>query len=332
MPVLSIVVPCFNEEPSVPLFYNAVEKLKDKLPNFEYVFVDDGSSDKTLSELKNLAQQNKSVHFVSFSRNFGKESAIYAGLKKAKGDYVVLMDADLQDPPELLPKMYEIITTKDYDVITTRRTTRTGEKEGLSFLSHSYYYIINKISNVHMSPDQRDYRMMTRQVVDEYLKLKEVSRFSKGLFAWEGFKQYELTFPNHERAAGESHWGIKKLFKYALTSITDFSEAPLKIATYLGGFFSLLAFIGIIVIIIRKIINPTIAVMGWSSLACLILLMGGLNLLCIGVIGMYLEKVYQQAKNRPIYIARETDQYDPAKIKHLAKTAQSTNPANSENK
>ena len=332
MPVLSIVVPCFNEEPSVPLFYNAVEKLKDKLPDFEYVFVDDGSSDKTLSELKNLAQQNKFVHFVSFSRNFGKESAIYAGLKKAKGDYVVLMDADLQDPPELLPKMYEIITTKDYDVITTRRTTRTGEKEGLSFLSHSYYYIINKISNVHMSPDQRDYRMMTRQVVDEYLKLKEVSRFSKGLFAWEGFKQYELTFPNHERVAGESHWGIKKLFKYALTSITDFSEAPLKIATYLGGFFSLLAFIGIIVIIIRKIINPTIAVMGWSSLACLILLMGGLNLLCIGVIGMYLEKVYQQAKNRPIYIARETDQYDPAKIKHLDKTAQSTNQANSENK
>lgn len=332
MPVLSIVVPCFNEEPSVPLFYNAVEKLKDKLPDFEYVFVDDGSSDKTLSELKELAQQNKSVHFVSFSRNFGKESAIYAGLKAAKGDYIVLMDADLQDPPELLPKMYEIITTKDYDVITTRRTTRTGEKEGLSFLSHSYYYIINKISNVHMSPDQRDYRMMTRQVVDEYLKLKEVSRFSKGLFAWEGFKQYELTFPNHERAAGESHWGIKKLFKYALTSITDFSEAPLKIATYLGGFFSLLAFIGIIVIIIRKIINPTIAVMGWSSLACLILLMGGLNLLCIGVIGMYLEKVYQQAKNRPIYIARETDQYDPAKIKHLDKTAQSTNPANSENK
>ena len=332
MPVLSIVVPCFNEEPSVPLFYNAVEKLKDKLPDFEYVFVDDGSSDKTLSELKNLAQQNKSVHFVSFSRNFGKESAIYAGLKAAKGDYVVLMDADLQDPPELLPKMYEIITTKDYDVITTRRTTRTGEKEGLSFLSHSYYYIINKISNVHMSPDQRDYRMMTRQVVDEYLKLKEVSRFSKGLFAWEGFKQYELTFPNHERAAGESHWGIKKLFKYAFTSITDFSEAPLKIATYLGGFFSLLAFIGIIVIIIRKIINPTIAVMGWSSLACLILLMGGLNLLCIGVIGMYLEKVYQQAKNRPIYIARETDQYDPAKIKHLDKTAQSTNQANSENK
>lgn len=332
MPVLSIVVPCFNEEPSVPLFYNAVEKLKDKLPDFEYVFVDDGSSDKTLSELKNLAQQNKFVHFVSFSRNFGKESAIYAGLKKAKGDYVVLMDADLQDPPELLPKMYEIITAKDYDVITTRRTTRTGEKEGLSFLSHSYYYIINKISNVHMSPDQRDYRMMTRQVVDEYLKLKEVSRFSKGLFAWEGFKQYELTFPNHERAAGESHWGIKKLFKYALTSITDFSEAPLKIATYLGGFFSLLAFIGIIIIIIRKIINPAIAVMGWSSLACLILLMGGLNLLCIGVIGMYLEKVYQQAKNRPIYIARETDQYDPAKIKHLDKTAQSTNPANSENK
>lgn len=332
MPVLSIVVPCFNEEPSVPLFYNAVEKLKYKLPDFEYVFVDDGSSDKTLSELKELAQQNKSVHFVSFSRNFGKESAIYAGLKAAKGDYVVLMDADLQDPPELLPKMYEIITTKDYDVITTRRTTRTGEKEGLSFLSHSYYYIINKISNVHMSPDQRDYRMMTRQVVDEYLKLKEVSRFSKGLFAWEGFKQYELTFPNHERAAGESHWGIKKLFKYALTSITDFSEAPLKIATYLGGFFSLLAFIGIIVIIIRKIINPTIAVMGWSSLACLILLMGGLNLLCIGVIGMYLEKVYQQAKNRPIYITRETDQYDPAKIKHLDKTAQSTNPANSENK
>lgn len=332
MPVLSIVVPCFNEEPSVPLFYNAVEKLKDKLPDFEYVFVDDGSSDKTLSELKNLAQQNKFVHFVSFSRNFGKESAIYAGLKKAKGDYVVLMDADLQDPPELLPKMYEIITTKDYDVITTRRTTRTGEKEGLSFLSHSYYYIINKISNVHMSPDQRDYRMMTRQVVDEYLKLKEVSRFSKGLFAWEGFKQYELTFPNHERAAGESHWGIKKLFKYALTSITDFSEAPLKIATYLGGFFSLLAFIGIIIIIIRKIINPTIAVMGWSSLACLILLMGGLNLLCIGVIGMYLENVYQQAKNRPIYIARETDQYDPAKIKHLDKTAQSTDQANLENK
>ena len=332
MPVLSIVVPCFNEEPSVPLFYNAVEKLKDKLPDFEYVFVDDGSSDKTLSELKNLAQQNKSVHFVSFSRNFGKEAGLYAGLEHATGDYVAVMDVDLQDPPELLPKMYEIITTKDYDVITTRRTTRTGEKEGLSFLSHSYYYIINKISNVHMSPDQRDYRMMTRQVVDEYLKLKEVSRFSKGLFAWEGFKQYELTFPNHERAAGESHWGIKKLFKYALTSITDFSEAPLKIATYLGGFFSLLAFIGIIVIIIRKIINPTIAVMGWSSLACLILLMGGLNLLCIGVIGMYLEKVYQQAKNRPIYIARETDQYDPAKIKHLDKTAQSTNPANSENK
>lgn len=304
---LSIVVPCFNEEPSVPLFYKAVEQLKDKLPKYEYIFVDDGSSDNTLNELKQLHAKNEAVHYVSFSRNFGKESAIYAGLATAKGNYVVLMDADLQDPPELLPKMYQLITDQDkhYDVITTRRTTRTGEKEGLSFLSHAYYYVINKISNVHMSPDQRDYRMMTRQVVNDYLKLKEVSRFSKGLFAWEGFHQYELSFPNHERAAGESHWGIRKLFKYALTSITDFSEAPLKLATYLGGIFSLLAFIGIIYVIIRKIIDPNVAIMGWSSLACLILLMGGINLLCIGIIGIYLEKVYQQAKNRPIYLVRE---------------------------
>lgn len=307
MKKLSIVVPCYNEQESIPLFYPAVEKVVHKMPvEVEYIFVNDGSSDKTLSELRHLQKQDpQHVHYISFSRNFGKEAALYAGLKAAKGDLVVVMDVDLQDPPELMLKMYDLIEKDDWDVVSCRRINRSGESKVRSFLSTMFYKILNKISKTKLVPGVRDYRIMTRQVVDAVLSVSEYNRFSKGIFSWVGFNTKYLNYHNVKRVAGKSTWTVWQLFKYAMDGIFDFSQAPLNFTLWLGLTSSILSFIGIIFIIVRHWIFPQYAVQGWSSLVCIILLIGGLQLLCIGLVGRYVGRIYLQVKNRPIYIIKE---------------------------
>ncbi|MFR0580831.1 glycosyltransferase family 2 protein [Limosilactobacillus mucosae] len=308
MPKLSIVVPCYNEEESIPLFYPAVEKVVRQMNELkiEYWFVNDGSSDKSLEEMRKLHQQDSErVHYVSFSRNFGKEAGLYAGLQATTGDYVVVMDVDLQDPPEFLPQMYELIKTGEYDCIGTRRVDRTGEAKIKSFLSDQFYHVINKISQTNIVSGARDYRMMTRQMVDAVLSLKEYNRFSKGIFSWVGFKTKYLDYHNVERVAGETDWSTWKLFKYAMDGITDFSQAPLSIAVWLGTTSFILSIIGLIFVIVRRIVEPGSSVFGWASMICIILLFGGLQLLCIGILGKYIGRIYMQVKQRPIYIIKE---------------------------
>lgn len=307
MKKLSIVVPCYNEQESIPLYYPAVEKVVHKLPiEVEYIFVNDGSSDNTLNELRHLQKQDsKHVHYISFSRNFGKEAALYAGLQAAKGDLVVVMDVDLQDPPEMMLKMYDLIENDDWDVVGCRRVNRSGESKLRSFLSNMFYKVLNKISKTKLVPGVRDYRMMTRQVVDAVLSVSEYSRFSKGIFSWVGFNTKYLNYHNVKRVAGKSTWTVWQLFKYAMDGIFDFSQAPLNFTLWLGLTSSILSFIGIIFIIVRHWIFPQYAVQGWSSLVCIILLIGGLQLLCIGLVGRYVGRIYLQVKNRPIYIIKE---------------------------
>lgn len=308
MSKLSIVVPCYNEEESIPLFYPAVEKVVRQMNELkiEYWFVNDGSADKSLEEMRKLHKQDpERVHYVSFSRNFGKEAGLYAGLQAATGDYVVVMDVDLQDPPEFLPQMYDLIKTGEYDCIGTRRVDRTGEAKIKSFLSDQFYHVINKISQTNIVPGTRDYRMMTRQMVNAVLSLKEYNRFSKGIFSWVGFKTKYLDYHNVERVAGETDWSTWKLFKYAMDGITDFSQAPLSIAVWLGTTSFILSIIGLLFVIIRRIIEPDSSVFGWASLICIILLFGGLQLLCIGIVGKYIGRIYMQVKQRPIYIIKE---------------------------
>lgn len=305
---LSIVVPCYNEEESIPLFYKAVEKVKNQLNGLqiEYWFINDGSTDQTLSELRKLHHKfNQRVHYISFSRNFGKEAALYAGLQAASGDYVVVMDVDLQDPPELLPKMYQLLLTGNYDCVGTRRIDRKGESRVKSFLSNQFYRVINKISQTNIVPGVRDYRMMTRQMVNAILSLKEYNRFSKGIFSWVGFKVIYLDYHNVERVAGKTDWSTWKLFKYAMDGIADFSQVPLSIAVWLGTISFFASIIGILFVIFRRILEPSSSVFGWASLVCLILLIGGLQLLCIGIVGKYVGRVYMQVKDRPIYIIKE---------------------------
>lgn len=307
MPKLSIVVPCYNEEEAIPLFYPAVEKVVKQMPvETEYWFVNDGSSDDTLVELRKLhAQDLERVHYVSFSRNFGKEAGLYAGLQAATGDYIVVMDADLQDPPEYLPEMYKDISTGEYDCVGMRRTDRKGEAKFKSFLSNQFYNVINKISDTKIVSGARDYRMMTRQMVDAVLSLTEYNRFSKGIFNWVGFKTKYLPYKNVERVAGTTDWSTRKLFKYAIDGITDFSEAPLAIATWAGGLTAFVSIIGMIVVVIRKILEPSSSAFGWASMVCIILFLGGIQLLCLGIVGRYIGRIYMQTKKRPIYIIKE---------------------------
>lgn len=305
---LSIVVPCYNEEESIPLFFPAVEKVVGKIQELEteYWFINDGSVDNTLDELHRLhSQYPEKAHYISFSRNFGKEAALYAGLQATTGDYVVVMDVDLQDPPEFLPKMYDLITSGKYDCIGTRRVDRNGEAIFKSFLSNQFYHVINKISQTNIVPGARDYRMMTRQMVDAVLSLKEYDRFSKGIFSWVGFNTKYLDYHNVERVAGNTDWSTWKLFKYAMDGIADFSQAPLSLAVWLGTISFIISIIGIIFVIIRRIIEPSSSVFGWASLVCLILLLGGLQLLCLGIVGKYVGRTYIQSKHRPIYIIKE---------------------------
>ncbi|MCH3923216.1 glycosyltransferase family 2 protein [Limosilactobacillus sp.] len=304
---LSIVVPCYNEQEAIPLFYPAVEKVVSKMPlETEYWFINDGSADDTLNEMRKLhATDPQRVHYVSFSRNFGKEAGLYAGLEAATGDYVVVMDADLQDPPEYLPEMYKYITSGEYDCVGMRRTDRKGEAKFKSFLSDQFYNVINRISDTKIVSGARDYRMMTRQMVDAVLSMKEYNRFSKGIFNWVGFKTKYLPYKNVERVAGTTDWSTWKLFKYAIDGITDFSEAPLALATWIGGVTAFIAVVGLIVVIVRYFVDPGSSTVGWASLVCIMLFLGGVQLLCLGIVGRYIGRIYMQVKKRPIYIVKE---------------------------
>lgn len=308
MKKLSIVVPCYNEAEALPLFYSAVEKVVNKIKELEieYWFVNDGSKDNTLIEMRKLHEQDPDqVHYVSFSRNFGKEAGLYAGLEAATGDYVVVMDADLQDPPSFLPTMYQELKSGEYDCIGTRRTDRTGEAKIKSFLSDQFYKVINRISNTNIIPGARDYRMMTRQMVDAVLSMKEYSRFSKGIFSWVGFKTKYLDYHNVERVAGETDWNTWQLFRYAMDGISDFSQAPLSLAVWLGTTSFAISVLGMLWVIVRRLLNPASSIFGWASTTCIILFLGGLQLLCIGIVGKYIGRIYLQVKHRPIYIVKE---------------------------
>lgn len=306
---ISVVVSCYNEEESIPLFYKEIKKIEKEMNyvDFEYIFVNDGSRDNTINIIKKLNKKDKKVRYVSFSRNFGKEAAMLAGLEASKGDYVTLMDADLQDPPALLPKMYNYIIKENYDCVGTRRVTRKGEPPIRSFFARCFYKLINKMSKVEMVDGARDYRLMTRQMVDSIINMKEYNRYSKGLFSFVGFDTKWLEYENVERVAGETKWSFWKLFKYAIEGIIAFTTAPLSISAFLGILMCFISFIAIIVIIIKKVLigDP---VSGWPSLVCIILFVSGIQLFCIGIIGQYLAKTYLETKNRPVYIVKETEE------------------------
>ena len=310
MEKISVVVSCYNEEKALPLFYEEMERVRKKdfegIVEFEYIFVNDGSKDNTLKIIKELNQKDPKVRYISFSRNFGKEAAMYAGLEAAEGDYVTLMDADLQDPPALLKQMYDAIKNEGYDSVGTRRVTRKGEPPIRSFFARMFYKIINKMSNIEMVDGARDYRLMKRQVVDAILSLKEYNRYSKGLFSFVGFDTKWIEYENVERVAGETKWSFWKLFKYALEGITAFSTTPLIFSSIIGLIFCVVAFIAIIFIIVKTLIygDPTA---GWPSMACIIVFVSGIQLFTIGIIGQYLSKTYLEVKKRPIYIIKETE-------------------------
>lgn len=307
MKKMTVIVPCFNEEEALPIYYKEMCKVMNMMKEveLELLFVDDGSSDHTLSVMKDLHMLDARCSYLSFSRNFGKEAAIYAGMKHAVGDYVAVMDVDLQDPPELLPKMYRILEEGGYDSVATKRSTRTGEPKFRSFLSESFYKVINKISKTEIVNGARDYRLMRRNMVDAVLNMSEYNRFSKGIFEWVGFRTKWLEFENVERSAGETKWSLKKLFFYSLEGITGFSVAPLSLASVIGVLFCLLSFVMIGVIIVRTIIwgDP---VSGWPSLVCIVFFVGGIQLLCTGIVGQYLSKTYLETKHRPIYILKDS--------------------------
>ena len=305
--LISLVVACYNEEEVLPTFYDEINKVSNKMKNinFEFLFVDDGSNDGTLSVIKNLVRKDKRVKYISFSRNFGKEAAMNAGLSYAKGDYVALMDADLQDPPSMLIDMYKYIDS--YDVVATRRITRKGEPKIRSVFSKAWYKLINKISDVEMVDGARDFRLMRRCVVDAILSMNEYNRYSKGIFGFVGFKTKYLEYENVKRVAGKTKWSFLGLVKYAIEGITSFSTLPLTISSLFGMLFCLLAVVAIIFIIIRTLLYGD-PVGGWPSLVCIILLVSGVQLLCLGIMGKYLSKMYLETKKRPIYIVRETNQ------------------------
>jgi len=312
---LSIIVPCYNEEETVEIFYQETQKVIKQLQcDYEFLFVNDGSKDKTLQKLRFLSQKDANVRYLSFSRNFGKESALFAGLKAATGDLITVMDADLQDPPELLPEMVKAIFDEGYDCVGTRRTTRDGEPVIRSFFARMFYRIVNRIGEVEMVDGARDFRLMTRQMVDSILELSEYNRFSKGLFSWVGYKTKYLTFENRERVAGQTSWSFWSLFKYSIDGIINFSEAPLNIASFIGAISCVGAVIAMIVVIIKTLIfkDPTT---GWPSLVSIILFMGGLQLLCLGIIGKYIAKIFLETKKRPHYIVKETEKTRRGEVK-----------------
>ena len=315
MSLLSVIVPCYNEQEAIPFFYEAITKTASEMKErwhdieFEFLFIDDGSNDDTLNTVKKLREKDSRVRYVSFSRNFGKESAIYAGLKNARGDYAVTMDADMQDPPALLPEMYKAVREESYDSAATRRVTRHGEPVIRSFFARRFYRLINRMSSADIVDGARDYRIMTRRMVDAIVEMQEYNRFTKGIYGWIGFNTKWIAFENVERVAGETKWSFWKLFGYAMEGIIGFSTIPLSMATWFGILMSMVSFLGILFIIIKKIVfgDPT---SGWSSMVCIILLVAGIQLFCMGIIGQYLAKTYLETKRRPIYIAKSTSEDD----------------------
>ncbi len=312
MSLLSVIVPSYNEEAAIPIFYDAMQKVgkdfADRFPEveFEYVFVDDGSSDRTIDVIKDLRAGDARVHYISLSRNFGKEAAIYAGFSKAAGDYVVCMDADLQDPPELLPEMYDAVTAEGYDSAATRRVTRKGEPKIRSLLARCFYRLMNRISDVEFVDGARDYRIMTRKMVNAILELGENNRFTKGIYGWVGFKTKWIEYENVERVAGETKWSFFGLMGYSLEAILGFSTAPLSFVIALGFIVTAFAFLLIIFVVIRTLLfgDPT---NGWPSMICIVVFFAGTQLMCTGIVGAYLGKTYLETKNRPIFIAREEE-------------------------
>lgn len=313
----TIVVPCYNEEAALPLFYQEMEKVLKQVPElvFEYLFIDDGSNDQTLAVMKNLKKKDTRIHYVSFSRNFGKEAAMYAGLKKASGDYVVIMDVDLQDPPALLLDMYRAVLEEGYDCAAARRVSRKGEPPIRSYFARKFYLLMSRISKIGIVDGARDYRFMKRSVVDAILSMSEYNRFTKGIFEWVGFQTKYLEYENIERSAGETKWSFWKLFKYSIEGIVAFSTTPLYIASAGGILLCMIGFIMVLFIALRALLfgDP---VSGWPSLVCIIMFMGGVQLLCLGVLGVYLSKTYLECKRRPIYIEKggEEDESEAAAV------------------
>lgn len=309
MKMMSLVVPCYNEEKALPLFYEEACRV---LRTFcatrpvEFIFVDDGSSDQTLQVMQMLAEKDERIRYLSFSRNFGKEAAMLAGLQAASGDYVAIMDADMQDPPSLLPDMLRGIEEEGYDCVATRRVSRKGEPPIRSFFARVFYRLINKISRTDIVDGARDFRLMTRPVADAILQVTEYNRFSKGIFGWVGFRTKWLEYENVERAAGETKWSFWKLFLYSLEGIVAFSTVPLAVSSVLGLLFCLISLLMILVTIIRQLVWGGSAY-GWSSLVCIIFLIGGIQLFCIGILGQYLSKTYLETKKRPIYLIRTSN-------------------------
>ena len=306
--IISIIVPCHNEEEMVPIFHKEIAAVSDQLLDaaFELIFVNDGSKDATLAELKRVASLDERVHYLSFSRNFGKEAAMVAGLRHATGNYVAVMDADLQDPPAMLVEMVALIRTGEYDCIGTKRLDRKGEPPIRSFFARQFYHLINRISDTEIVDGARDFRLMTRQMVDAVLEMTEYNRFSKGIFSWVGFETKYLSYENQERVAGKTTWSFWSLFKYSLDGIVAFSEAPLAIAAFTGFLSFAVAILAALILTVRTL-GCGNATSGWTSLIVIILGMGGLQLLCLGILGKYLGKTFMETKRRPLYILKETD-------------------------
>ena len=315
MDIISIIVPCYNEEDGLLLFYREVIKILESVKyDYELIFVNDGSKDDTLNVIKKIAIENEHVTYLSFSRNFGKEAAMYAGFCNARGTYVAVMDADLQDPPSILPDMINKLECSDYDSIATRRVSRTGEPPIRSWFARQFYKIINKISDIDVVDGARDYRLMKRSMVDAIVSMGESNRFSKGIFGWVGFNTYWYSYENVERIAGETKWNSWKLFKYAIDGIINFSQAPLSIASWFGIGMTACAFFMLLFIVMRRLIFGD-AVAGWASIICVIIFIGGIQLFCLGIMGQYIAKIYIEAKHRPHYIVAETNRNEVNKIK-----------------
>ena len=306
--LISLIVPCYNEQEALPIFYEESTKVLAGMNcEYEFLFVNDGSKDATLSILKGLAEKDKHVTYLSFSRNFGKEAAMYAGFTNARGDYVAVMDADMQDPPALLPQMFAMLASGEFDSVATRRVNREGEPPIRSWFARQFYRIINRISDADIVDGARDFRLMKREMVDAIVEMGEYNRFSKGIFGWVGFRTKWIPFVNVERVAGETKWSFWKLFRYSLEGIVAFSTVPLALASVLGVLLCLIAFVFILVVLVKTLAfgDP---VGGWPSMICVILFLGGVQLLCIGILGQYLSKTYLETKHRPVYITRETEE------------------------
>lgn len=328
--LISIVIPCYCEEESIPAFWDEICKITDTMSqvNFEFLFIDDGSKDNTLKILRNLSQKDCRVRYISFSRNFGKEAAMYAGIQKSAGDFVAIMDVDLQDPPFLLHEMLATVESGEFDCAATRRVTRKGEPRIRSFFAKMFYKVINKISEADIVDGARDFRLMSRKMVDAIIQVGEYNRFSKGIFGWVGFKTKWLEYENIERKQGETKWSFWKLLIYSLDGIVAFSSMPLYIASILGIILCIFAFLAIIFVIVRQLIWGGSAY-GWPSLVCIILLLSGVQLFAIGILGQYLSKTYLEVKKRPIYIVNETDSDNPITNSEKSSGTSASNDTNS---